>query len=508
MRAKRLWLIAAATAALWAAPASAGAQQLLSDPFSGATTSSPLVSLNSNSPGFPCLTAGTDTTSTPVAGCGLATPDPVGSGVLRLTDANIGEAAGVLYDASFPTSAGLDITFDQYQYGGNGADGISFDLAVSPPQPTAIGPSGGSLGYSTQDFSTPMAGLPGGYLGIGLDTFGNFSNPSFDGSGCTAPSWAGASPNQVTARGPGDGTAGYCLLSSSDDGTQTDQLGASGPIQLSSSQTTRDAPEAVSIKINPTANTYTVGIDPTGGTNYQTVTSGSLPTSYFDPTTGASVSGIPPRLTFAFAASTGSFTDVHEISNVTANTINGSVPVLTLSNTASLGAKAPAGSPDTYQLVAGVSAQSPAPENSPSSIQVTDPIPAGETLAGSPSGTGWNCSASTAALVSCTNTTTAALAPGATLPAISVPVTISAGATGQIVNTAQVISSDAAAVVSGSDTLIVAATVPSVTPGQPSVTAQGAVFTATVDPEGAATTVFFEYGLDPKYGLTTLPNIY
>jgi len=49
---------------------------------------------------------------------------------------------------------------------------------------------------------------------------------------------------------------------------------------------------------------------------------------------------------------------------------------------------------------------------------------------------------------------------------------------------------------------------PSVAPGAPLVGAQSAAFTSSVDPNGAATTVLFEYGLDPKYGLTTAPDFY
>jgi hypothetical protein len=55
----------------------------------------------------------------------------------------------------------------------------------------------------------------------------------------------------------------------------------------------------------------------------------------------------------------------------------------------------------------------------------------------------------------------------------------------------------------------VPAAVPTVSLQPPAVIGtQGAEFTATVNPDGSATTVFFEYGLDPKYGLTAASNLY
>src|SRR5262249_28640570 len=47
-------------------------------------------------------------------------------GYLQFTDAANNEAGSILYNRPIPSSAGVVATFDQYQYGGNGADGISF----------------------------------------------------------------------------------------------------------------------------------------------------------------------------------------------------------------------------------------------------------------------------------------------------------------------------------------------------------------------------------------------
>ena len=131
-----------------------------------------------------CLTASGNSNTPPLLSCG-GTGDAQGSGKLRLTNATTNLVGGVYGATSFPTSNGLDVTFNSYQWGGGAADGLSFVLAAVNPAnsvaPTAIGPSGGSLGYSPAGVN----GLPNAYLGVGLDVFGNFSGTGFQGSGCT-----------------------------------------------------------------------------------------------------------------------------------------------------------------------------------------------------------------------------------------------------------------------------------------------------------------------------------
>ncbi len=133
-----------------------------------------------------CLSAAGNTSTTgPLYTCPTNT-DVNGSGRLRFTRAATNQVGGIYGATSFPTSNGLDVTFKTYQYGGTGADGMSFALVAvdpaNPVAPTSIGPSGGSLGYSN---SSSVAGLPNAYLGVGLDVYGNFSSSQSQGSGCT-----------------------------------------------------------------------------------------------------------------------------------------------------------------------------------------------------------------------------------------------------------------------------------------------------------------------------------
>jgi large repetitive protein len=443
-------LIAAlAVLALPSGAAGAG-QTLLNDAFSGATTSSPVLAEPNpatSSTGLPCLTAGGDTTSQPVPGCGMGeVADPAGSGVMMLTGDSPSKDASLIYNGTFPTSAGLDVTFDSYEWP-TGGDGISFDLAAAPPVPTAGGGGGGALGYT---------GFPFGYLGIGLDVFGNFTNPLTDGAGCTDPSWASsgvAVPNQVVVRGPGtsSGLEGYCLVAGT-DGVNPDPIDVSGISLGSDTDTRTGAQRGVHIQIDPSAGTFAIGIDPSGGTTYIPILSGPLPTSYFDPATGTSVAGLPPTLTFAFSGATGEAAEVNEISNVNVATLDSGVPALSLTASDGSGGLIKPGGSVTYRLTAGLSASSPAPEIRPTTMVITDPLPAGETLAGTPAGAGWNCSASTSAQVSCVNTSTSTVARGGQLPPVSVPVTVSPSATTAITDTATVSSADAAPVSAG-DTL-------------------------------------------------------
>jgi large repetitive protein len=96
-----------------------------------------------------CLSAAGNAAANPLPSCTTAT-DPQGSGKLRLTSSGTGLEGGVFASTSVPTSQGLDVTFNSYQYGGSfGADGIAFVLAAvdpaNPATPSVIGQSGGAL---------------------------------------------------------------------------------------------------------------------------------------------------------------------------------------------------------------------------------------------------------------------------------------------------------------------------------------------------------------------------
>jgi type IV pilus assembly protein PilY1 len=174
--------------------------------FTGTTTS-----CTWNWIGGACLTAGTSASSTspgPLPQCvGSAyygnqtqlggnsgnlntTPDtPVTGGALRLTNDANSQAGAIISTQPFSlATAGVQISFTTETYegdsgdsnSGDGADGISFFLQDASNPTVTLGDWGGSLGYTcsnTNNSSTQgYDGMVGGYIGLGIDEFGNFLN--------------------------------------------------------------------------------------------------------------------------------------------------------------------------------------------------------------------------------------------------------------------------------------------------------------------------------------------
>ena len=214
-----LMSMVSAGVAVHAPKALAAGTVLFSQPFhdntvDGTAGSVSLPTAPTGSGNTACLSAAGNATANPLASCPTVT-DVQGSGKLRLTANVATQEGGVFASTSIPTSQGLDVSFNTYQYGGTqGADGLAFVLAAvnpaNPVTPAAIGQSGGALGYSAPSSNSP--GLSYGYLGVGFDVFGNFSN-HYEGLGCNdAANIAQRMPGQVVVRGPGNANTGYCAL--------------------------------------------------------------------------------------------------------------------------------------------------------------------------------------------------------------------------------------------------------------------------------------------------------
>ncbi|WP_153453306.1 DUF7507 domain-containing protein [Streptomyces smaragdinus] len=260
--------------------------------------------------------------------------DAAPHGYLRLTDAGNGRSGAVLYDQAIPARAGLDVSFDQWQYGSTTpdapADGISFFLVDGAASLTGPGGYGGSLGYA-QLGSAP--GVSHGYVGVGLDVYGNFfGDTEGRGTGCPegqrSPStvlYPPPGPDMVTVRGPGDGTEGYCFLTATTSNfTSTGPWPSTLPGDLQGPTTTLP-PDAtpqeaetllepsrrrVHVRITPAPDpVLTVSIDFMDGNGEQLVLTTPAPQP------------VPATYKFGFASSTGGSTDVHLIRNVVVSSV-------------------------------------------------------------------------------------------------------------------------------------------------------------------------------------------
>ncbi len=118
---------------------------------------------------------------------------------MRMTEAADYQSTAATLQYVLPASGNLVTTeFRHFAYGGNGADGLVFVLsdASITPQP---GGYGGSLGYAQR---SGVSGFAGGWLGVGLDEYGNYSNGD-EGRTGRPPSWTtpnGINPSTGTRR--------------------------------------------------------------------------------------------------------------------------------------------------------------------------------------------------------------------------------------------------------------------------------------------------------------------
>ena len=212
--------------------------------------------------------------------------DAVGNGWLRLTTNAGGQSGQALYTGgAFNSSQGAIVEFEYVSWGGNGADGLSIFLYDAAGTMAGAG-SGASLGYCSGD---------GGYLGIGLDEFGNFSS---------------------------NGAAGRCP-NSDGPGNQTDRVVVRGPRSANNPFIGNAAVPAPGIDVpgattRPVANKVRYYLVPNGAGGYRV-------------TVGFGAGGVAPvtilnALNFPYpaptqwrigaAASTGAATNIHEIRNL------------------------------------------------------------------------------------------------------------------------------------------------------------------------------------------------
>lgn len=442
-----LCVVALAVATLAVAalvPAGAQADVLLDESFTGATAAVPMRVGGSF---VPCLTASTDVGQENVPGCAAGQPsipaggDPAGAGALRLTDNRHNQSGFAIYRQRLPLTAGLRFTFTTYAYNGTrfpgygAADGISVFLADGSVSADRPGAFGGSLGYAQKasDFSADVpdvSGVPGGYLGVGLDEFGNYGNDREGrGYGCARRADRDLHPNHIGLRGAGiagsDWLRGYCLL---------ERAPAPGPL---------DAPDATDRRAPGVAHTFRVEVDPPGrpdGTPNPDARVRVL-ADIGNSGTFVTVLDVPlaetPPQTFEFgvAASTGDGTNIHEI---TAVRLESTVPLPRYRLQKSHASEMFAGGTGTFTLRAAL-----APDGGAAyaPVQLDDPLPDGLTVEQVPHGEGWDCAdtieGDSAVRCRYDASLTDPIRPGTSLPPLSVPVRVAPDAPDHLVNVAR-----------------------------------------------------------------------
>lgn len=241
---------------------------------------------------------------TPILTAGVVPGDTDGNGWLRMTDKTGYLATYAYYDtavASRDTTIYAEFQFAHWGSAGSGAaDGLTFFL-FDGTKTFAVGADGGSMGYA-QKTSTP--GLAGGYMGLALDDWGNYSNPTEGRIG-----GPGFIPNAIAVRGPGSGTSGYEYIA----GTEFNGAPALSNQLDFPSATTRPSTDAeyrrVAITLSP-GNQLSVSIQ-FGLTN--------APQSIYI----ADLSGYtrPETLKFGFTSGTGAAMSYHELRNFSLSSV-------------------------------------------------------------------------------------------------------------------------------------------------------------------------------------------
>jgi MSHA biogenesis protein MshQ len=246
------------------------------------------------------------------------------SGYLRLTENTGNNAKAATVPSIFPAAGNyISVEFNHYAYnstasggigggsGNTGADGIAVTLS-DYSIPAVPGGFGGSLGYAQSTGSTPNPpGFAGGWIGVGLDEYGNYQNTNEGRQ---------LGPNtsiyqSVAMRGPGSGMNGYRWMA----GTGSNP----GGFGISNSASTTPAPgymyQVIVDARNESTGTINVSV------NRDTTTkNGNTYTSLFGPFNAYTEANyavgqnwitqiVPNFWKISFTGSTGGSNNIHEI---------------------------------------------------------------------------------------------------------------------------------------------------------------------------------------------------
>lgn len=219
----------------------------------------------------------------------------IAGGRLRLTEDVRNQAGAWSTNDTFPSDTGLEIEFTYAMHTAKddpGADGLLLYLADGAAA-QGVGSFGAGLGYACRKESTEgggrlcdLPGVPGGFAGIAIDHYGNFSS-RINASG------PGAQPDHVVVRGSGNGIEGYRYVA-----------GAPAP---GGTVTNGSTPRKVRITLLPgDAGELSMTVRLQVGSTMRTVLDAV-------PLHGDDQTPLPATLRLGFAGATGSHVDNHEV---------------------------------------------------------------------------------------------------------------------------------------------------------------------------------------------------
>lgn len=230
---------------------------------------------------------------------------------LRLTDASNDVATYATFTRLFPAYGNkVVIEFNDYAYGGTnpGADGIAVILSDASQAPV-VGAFGGSLGYAPKQVAlggdTTHPGFVGGWLGVGIDEYGNYSSNTEGRTGGAAP---GFTPESVAIRGSGSGYTGYSYMT----GTATLPIGID-----------RDYATQQHLMTSGPGYRYRITVDHSDSVHAWTSVERDTGSGYvylippFDAKAVTGQAPVPAQWYLSLTGASGASTNIHEIGNLT-----------------------------------------------------------------------------------------------------------------------------------------------------------------------------------------------
>ena len=302
-----------------------------------------------------------------------------------------------------------------------------------------------------------------------MDSYGYASGSTLQ-TGCTgAP---GNRANTVVLLGPGHTTTtGYCYIAGA----------AANATPWTAVSPRSNSMHSVEVDVSPTGDSNPRFVVKVDGTERINVPLSSLsPAGYV----GATVNNIS---TYRFAFVSGNTGDGHFISNIQADSLSSTPPTLSVGVVGhDLAMLAP-----SYQTVTVSNQNSALAETTP--VTVTASLPTGVVVHSTPTGSGWDCSATVtgSSSVSCTHSITLAtlLMQGQSLPDLEVPLTLTAAATAGSTSITYTVTDSNSPASSNTGSETIQALLPGTPPVTVTKTAGSATYSASGQPRTFTYTV-------------------